>query len=392
MKTRAFLLAIFLASASHAQESAGARGAAVIETDPIRCWLKTTKTAVHVGEQFDLALTCAVIETARVTVVPEVGQIEPATIQLTPFEVLKGTRHPDIRSRLWRYFQYEYTLRLINDGFFGQDVAIPPVTLRYTVHTSGDGAEQQGIERSYVLPTVPVRIISLVPENAKDIRDASRGTFADIDRRQFRGTVGVTAALVLFAFAALCALLGLVRVFTHYRKRAQLAEPVVSEGRALDAAIHTLRRAADEAASSRWTTECIAAALGALRVGGAIASGRSFAQTRVTPAAPIREGQIAIGGTLLHPRRFLVSAATTPMAIDEAATDEHLRALREALVALSEARYARAAEIDGAGIDRSVDAALSALRAVRRRTTWPMRWWASLRQAVTTRRGLVWSR
>jgi hypothetical protein len=391
MKASVLVLSFFLAAVAHA-ESAGTRGASVIETDPIRCWLKTTKTAVHVGEQFNLALTCAAIETARVTVVPEVGQIEPATIQLTPFEVLKGTRHPDIRSRLWRYFQYEYTLRLINDGFFGQDVAIPPVTLRYTVHTSGGGAEQQGIERTYVLPTVPVRIISLVPETAKDIRDAARGTFADIDRREFRGTVGVTAALVLFAFAALFALLGLVRVFTHYRKRAHVAEHVVSEGRALDAAARVLRRAVDRAASSRWTAELIAEALAGVRVAAAIASDRPFAQARAAHDEPVREGQIAVGGSLLHPRRFLISAATTPTAIDEAGADENLHALRDALTVLSDTRYARDVEIDGAAIDRSIEVALSALRTVKRRATWPMRWWASLRQAVIVKRGLAWSR
>src|SRR5262249_29480367 len=151
---------------------------------------------------------------------------------------------------------------------------------------------------------------SLVPENAKDIRDASRGTFADIDRREFRGTVGVTAALVLFAFAALFALLGLVRVFTHYRKRAHAAEPVVSEARALAAAMRTLRGAASEAASSRWTTDLISRALAAIRVASAIACGRPFAQTRAAHDASVREGQIAVGGTLFHPRRFLVSAST----------------------------------------------------------------------------------
>jgi hypothetical protein len=388
MKMRVLLLSLFLTAAAHAQEHGGAPDSAVVEMDPIRCWLKTSRAAVQVGEHFNLMLTCAVLETARVKVVPEVAPIEPATIQLAPFEVLKGTRHPDIRSRLWRYFQYEYTLRLINDGFFGQDVAIPAVTLRYTVHMSGAGAEQQGIERSYILPTLPVQIVSLVPASAKDIRDAPRTTFADIDRREFRGLVGVATAFVLFACAALLALLGIVRWFAHRRKRARGALAVVSEGSVLAAAIRVLRRAADEAGAGSWTPHLLTSALAAVRIGGAIACGRPFAQMLASSDTPVREGQIAVRGALPARRRHLVSAATTPDAFDAATTGENVDALREALVMLSEARYARNSEIDDATIARTVESALAALRQLKWQARWPLRWW---HQAARFRWRPVWS-
>src|SRR5213596_818909 len=66
---------------------------ATMASDPIRCWWKTDKTAVQVGERFTLALTCSVIETSRVTVVPDLNQLEAGVVQLAPFEVLSGVRH-----------------------------------------------------------------------------------------------------------------------------------------------------------------------------------------------------------------------------------------------------------------------------------------------------------
>ena len=36
------------------------------ESEPLRCWLKSTTTSVHVGEQFNVALTCAVGETGTI--------------------------------------------------------------------------------------------------------------------------------------------------------------------------------------------------------------------------------------------------------------------------------------------------------------------------------------
>src|SRR5262245_2151455 len=84
--------------------------------DPIKCWWKTDKSAVEVGEQFTLTLTCGVIETRGTTVVPKMDQLDPGALQLDPFEVVGGSRHDDIQAPPWRYFQYEYTVRLI-----GQD-------------------------------------------------------------------------------------------------------------------------------------------------------------------------------------------------------------------------------------------------------------------------------
>src|SRR5687767_11029647 len=96
-----------------------------VATDPIKCWWKADRTAVRVGERFGLTLTCGVVEAGPVTVVPAINQLEGGALALTPFEVVSSVRREDVVSSPWRYFQFEYVLRLLSDGFFGQDINIP---------------------------------------------------------------------------------------------------------------------------------------------------------------------------------------------------------------------------------------------------------------------------
>src|SRR5947207_5385658 len=91
-----------------------------VQTDPLQCWWRTSTGAVRVGEPFTVVLTCAVLETDQVTVVPDQTRLEPSVVQFAPFEVLGGTHGADLRSGDRRFFQYEYRLRLIADGMFGK--------------------------------------------------------------------------------------------------------------------------------------------------------------------------------------------------------------------------------------------------------------------------------
>src|SRR5712671_2401679 len=115
------------------------QGVDQIALDPIVCWWKTDTNAVQLGEHFTLTLTCGVVETARVTVVPDVKSLEPTTVQLAPFEVVRGVRHEDIQEAPRRYLQYEYTLRLLGEGYFGRDVDIPSINVTYNIQSPGGG-------------------------------------------------------------------------------------------------------------------------------------------------------------------------------------------------------------------------------------------------------------
>ena len=64
---------------------------------------------------------------------PNVSNIEPTSLQLTPFEVVGGARHEDIVRPPWRYLQFEDTVRLLGEEFFGRDIPIPPTNVTFRV-------------------------------------------------------------------------------------------------------------------------------------------------------------------------------------------------------------------------------------------------------------------
>src|SRR5689334_4631254 len=108
----ALVVAAVLASVPAAAQTKRAPRPGEVESDPIRCWWKADRGAIRVGERFTLVLTCGVIETTSIKVVPAVNQLEPGAISLTPFEAVSGNRHEDVVVPPWRYIQYEYSMRL----------------------------------------------------------------------------------------------------------------------------------------------------------------------------------------------------------------------------------------------------------------------------------------
>src|SRR5947209_5339765 len=123
----ALLLAATVASTAAAQ---------TVQTDPLQCWWRTSSGAVRVGEPFTVVLTCAVLETDETKVVPDQTRLEPSVVQFAPFEVLGGTHGADLRTDQRRFFQYEYRLRLIADGLFGRDVALPETKISYRIQST----------------------------------------------------------------------------------------------------------------------------------------------------------------------------------------------------------------------------------------------------------------
>src|SRR5438045_4718770 len=107
-----------------------------IETDPIRCFWKTDRSSIIVGERFTLVLTCGIIDTEKIKAVPDFNQLEPSTIGVLPFEVVKGVRHEDVKAAPWRYIQYEYTVRTIAERLFDKDLNIPPVQITSHIQSS----------------------------------------------------------------------------------------------------------------------------------------------------------------------------------------------------------------------------------------------------------------
>ena len=350
-----------------------------VAEEPIRCWWKTDRTAVNVGERFAVVLTCATLQAGQTIVVPNVSQMDGGAIQLTPFEVVSSTRRADVVTAPWRYIQFEYLVRLLADGFFGQDVNIPALTVTYNFRTA-DGANT-GRDQSYVLPALPMRVLSLVPRSATDIRDTSAMTFGDIESARFRATVARVASWIATAFALVLAALALLRATQRFRKREPGAERHVSELAWLGACVAALRDVRKEAASG-WSPELARRALPALRLAGASALGRPVAQQRLARDAELRDGQIAVRNGWFRRNRTVLSAPTTRASVDAAASQKGLSgraraalsALGPALESFSVAAYGRnTAPPDGTELTSALDQSLDAVKSLRTGALWPVR-------------------
>jgi hypothetical protein len=360
-----------------------------VASDPIRCWWKADRTAVRVGERFGLVLTCAVVKTGPITVEPVLNQLEPGALSLTPFEVVSGgPKVDDVIVPPWRYIQREYVLRLLSDGFFGQDVAIPSLMVTYNLTSAGTG--QQGRDQTYILPALPIKVLSLVPKGAGDIRDASGLTFASVESRRFRASVATIAAWIAFAFAAVMALFALTRFVGLFRVRgAHVVKPLPAPS-LLHASLRVLSQVKEDAARAGWTSELSRRAVSALRIAGATAVGKRVAQDFVTTDVPERDGQVTVSTGWPKRKRVLLSAATTPMTISreldnglraDARTRSSAESIAQAIGVLSAAAYGRSPG-DNAALDAALDDSTEAVRRLRAGTMWPRRTAAALRAFV----------
>jgi hypothetical protein len=374
-----------------AQTPAGAPKAGEVAADPIRCWWKADRTAVRVGERFGVVLTCSVIETGPITVVPVLNQLEPGALSLTPFEVVSGTRRDDVVAAPWRYVQFEYAVRLLSDGFFGQEVAIPALTVTYNLQEGGGGASQ-GRDQTYILPPLPMRILSLVPRSVDDIRDASGQTFASIESRRFRASAATVTAWISFAFAAVFALFAAVRVAGQFRARDEGVVRLLQAPSLLRGCLAALAQVKEDAARAGWTSELSRRAAAALRIAGAVALGRRVTQDIVGPDATERDGQLAVYRGWPRRRRVLLSAATTSRTITTGLSNGHgpgaqtrasLESISNALGVLATAGYGRTSQEDSSTtLDSALEESTRAVRRIRAGTLWPRRTAQALRSFV----------
>src|SRR5688572_4739081 len=393
--TALFVAAMMLGPVARAQ---------TVATDPLHCWWRTSAGAVRVGETFTVVLTCAVLETDAATVVVDQSKLEPSVVQFAPFEVLGGQHAADLHTDLRRFFQYEYRLRLIAEGQFGKDVPLPETKLSYRVQSKvGDKTSIQGRDQNYVLPAQSVRVLSLVPADAGDIRDASAATFADLDQRAFRANLLIVIGGVLFALAGLLALLALVRLVTRLRKPTATADRLVSDGAILRGAGRALASVQRDREGAGWTPELAARALTALRLAAAFALGRPVARRVVgaspSPLASEGAGELVVKTGWLRRKEVAVSGAPTTRSIAQerarglgsAKRAETLESLDRSLAQFTAAQYGRAETLDSAALDEALTIGRAAVRRVALDQTWLMRKFGS-RPPAREVEARAWSR
>ena len=353
------------AGASLAQLAGSAAPAATpgetVALEPIECWWRTSTSAVRVGEQFTLVLTCSVVETASTTVVPDQSRLDPGVLQIPPFEVVSGTQANDVRTGTHRFFQYEYTLRYVGEDF-DKDLSLPSLMVSYRVQSRvQQDAAVEGRERQYILPARTIRILSLVPPLATNIRDQPAETFRQINARRFRANVLRVIAGSLYVVGALVVMSGFTRVLRRRQRETRAAITLAS-----DSAI--LRRVSEELDDVRrlrgiegWTDALAARALAALRVVAAYAGSHPVTQVRGDRIQP-SDGQLVVHGRWPRRHAALISASVTPL------TTADLDSAMNRFAGKTYGRDARA--INDADLDEALDGGVRALNRVRREHTW----------------------
>src|SRR5262245_37873908 len=292
-----------------------------VETDPIQCWWRTSAGAIRVGEHFSLVLTCAVVENDTAKVIVDQSKLEPSVIQLAPFEVTGGSHGADLRTGERRFFQYEYRLRLIAENQFGRDVPLPETKLSYHVQSqTGQRSAIQGRDQSYLLPAQSMRVMSMVPTDASDIRDTTTETFTDVDQRSFRANLLIVIGGVLFALAGLMALVAVVRLINRFRKPATAAARLVRDGAILGAVSRELAAVRRGREDGGWTPALAGRALAALRLVSAYALGHRLGQSElgVHDSVDGRAGNLIVRTGWPKTKRIAVSGAITPQAVGRA--------------------------------------------------------------------------
>jgi hypothetical protein len=386
-------------------EGARATGApaSTAESDPITCWWRTDKDSVRVGEPFTLALTCNVADTSTTQVVVDPARLDPAGLEMMPFEVLGGQHPQDIPTPPSRSFQYSYTLRLLGDEFFGKDVDIPALPLTYRVQSRESNATQgQGRDQVYLLPALPMRVLSLVPGTATDIHDTPGEMFADIESLSARSHIELAIAGMLFVCAGAFAVVALVRVSRRAHDGHPESARLLPVHIVVRACERELQRVKAEAATG-WTPELIGRALAVFRIAGAVAVGRPVAQTSDKAGQSPRPGQLVVQtGPPWKPARVLLSASTTAATIAgelgtqsrtiDSSRRETLEDLGAPLQQLIAAHYGRDGGIETDALENAVDRGIRGLQRLQSATRWPGRATGPLARAAAMVREATWAR
>ena len=386
--------------------SAAQPGPDMVAMEAMQCWRRIASHAVHVGERFDMVLTCAVVDAGTARVVPDLAWLEPETLGVSPFEVLDGERYDDVVRGPRRFFQYRYALRIIGEDYFGLDVELPPLELRYRIERSIDGGTAtEGRELAYVLPPESIRVLSLVPATAVDIRELPGETFGDVEARLFRANlIGIAATAIGVAGAGVL-LLGAVRARREWRGVVAVREDGVPAWRVARTTLGELRAVRDATAAQGWTGDLVARALAALRIAAALALGRPVARrtggavghgTAVDGTAVDPEGRLPVRRGLFGRETVFVSSALTERDIDRelprvraesAAGAPAIETLRAGLAGFARARYGSVSEVPADNpapaapaddLTADLDAGIVALQSLQVELFEPIRRWRRL--------------
>lgn len=341
-----------------------------VAVDALNCWWKSDKSSVRIGEEFTVALTCRSAETGLEKTVLNDSLLEPNVLALPPYQVKGGARYKDLSRILpgpdgpvtFHTRQYAYTVKLMGEGFFGRDVPLPPLEIRYHIDlVTNKDAVTPGKERTYVLPPLPMRIQSLVPKAADAIRDAGNETFGDSERRR-KGAVIAFIAAGIFLFLPLVVMLPILVRTIRGRRESVSNGTVFRDKDLLRRLAGELDRIEKKCRDASWDEASVGTALAVFRVGSALAIARRITQAPVEVETRGTEGQMELRRGFWPRTKVLVSASLTPeemakelaganwRGVGKARRKALLDETQRAFAAFNDARYAT----PGNAADRAV--------------------------------------
>jgi hypothetical protein len=352
--------------------------------EPIRCWRQSSAGAVIVGETFTVVLTCAVFESDNAQVIPDEARLGVATIQMAPFEILGGAHPPDVHRGSRRFFQYDYQLRIIGPDAIGHDVNIPPLTVSYRIHSRvGAAASLEGRDLSYLLPMMPIKVLSLVPADASDIRDASEASLGAVESLRFRSSLFQVLTFTLGALAAVMLILALVPLGRSTTAAATAERDRVPDRAWRGSAVATLAKVRDRVGTDGWSDDHAWDASLAIRLISAAAIGRPISQKAlVNGQAPAGRIHVRHG---LRPVYAAVSSSVTPDDVARAAAEggslsttrrQQLEGLQAGLTSLQMALYRQTPLRDAALLDDAVRHAMRVAEDIAKERSWWQALWA----------------
>ncbi|HUQ86090.1 MAG TPA: hypothetical protein VM096_00945 [Vicinamibacterales bacterium] len=351
--------------------------------EPIRCWRQSSAGAIALGETFTLVLTCAVYEADNAQAVPDESRLGVASIQLAPFEILGGSHPRDVHRGSRRFFQYDYQLRIISRDAIGHDVNIPPLVISYRIHSRvGAAGALEGRDLSYVMPMMPIKVLSLVPADASDIRDASEAGLGAIESLRLRASVFRVLTIAFAAVAAVMAVLALVPLARSKTVAAAGDRDRIPDGAILSSAISDLTAVRSRVSGEGWGDDTVARALASTRIVAAAAIGQSISHKDVAKGSGVPEGRLLVEHGLLRKRAVTVSSPVTPDDVMRASSRDsglsttrrqQLEGLHAGLSAFTNALYRKEPARDASALDDAMRHAI----AVASDVAADRRWWKS---------------
>lgn len=382
MKTRTAISLTSMAIALGTVATAGAQP--LVDTavdrssiDALQCWRHLSASSVRIGQPFTMTVTCGVVETDTARTVPNERSLEPESIDVAPFEMIDGVRYADLRAGSRRFLQFNYTLRLIGEAYFGSDVELPGLELTYRIERSlGNGSVLPGRELTYVLPPQSVRVLSLVPNGATDIRELPFVTFGQADARLFRANLAMLAAAALGMAALGFLVSAILRVRQEWQgavpQKRKPIPPAVVTRRVLDELTILQKTTQDEG----WSRQFVERALTAFRLACAVALSAPIAQRVVASDVGEREGQLNLRRGFWRQQTTALSAALTPDAITpirrvgpvDDTNASQVNDLQHALMVFTVARYSQNGDLPTDALTTELDKGIALVRRLRIRS------------------------